>query len=576
MPTPSPIQLLPLHVIKLIVSHVVGSSRMKFDDVWTDSQEYKTLLKPLLWVSHNLRAIALPLYCNYFKIHIPILPQGANCVYDLLPRRPGDDRVSYKYLGHKTHHLAKELKVELDERAIYSGRALEVLSCVPYDGCAFPLVRKFALTLVTEELDDVDKSADIDLPRAQANIKAFVERADQLVPIVREIRVQLEDFYLTDSTDRLVGYLASLLFQLADRVNYDYEVGSATPVWQHLDTICNLTHITYTSLSSDESFLQSVRRNASTLQALDIDSEDEYVDIGGLIRNTDGSYVTYPCLLKLFLCWREDYDDDDRVVSSDVVPFPILQRLMILTEYPFGDDVVFRGNASTLECLNLKLTNSVVSVLCGFNVFTPLSHPKLQYVNIEDCEGDIPDLFATPIDYTQFVLGIGSRAHMRRIDIASIGRSIIPALSLPGAHTCIQVLKLPSLKFNLWDVFTLVKSLPLLADLHTRAPAIDNFPNTISKDELLAHVISNYAPMGERLRFWYVMCPGSYEAYTRAALCVLLLALKCPNFTHTATFRCQREPLMKAMEEIIASDSFQPYVPRLQRLLFKGWDGKQY
>ncbi|KAJ2044415.1 hypothetical protein H4S04_006226 [Coemansia sp. S16] len=572
MPTPSLIQLLPLHVVKLIVNHVVGSSRMKFDDVWTDSQEYKTLLKPLLWVSHNLRAIALPLYCNYFKIHIPIFPQGANGVYDLLPRRPGDDRASYKYLGHTTHHLAKELKVELDERAIYSGRALEVLSCVPYDGCAFPLVRKFALTLVTEELDNVDESAEIDLPRAQANIKAFVERVDQLAPIVREVRVRLEDFYLTDSADRLVGYLASLLFQLADRVNYDYEVGSATPVWQHLDTICNLTHITYTSLSSDESFLQSVRRNASTLQALDIDSEDEYVDIGGLIRNTDGSYVTYPCLLKLFLCWREDYDDDDRVVSSDVVPFPILQRLMILTEYPFGDDVVFRGNASTLECLNLKLTNSVVSMLRGFNVFTPLSHPKLQYVNIEDYEGDIPDLFATPIDYTQFVLGIGTRAHMRRIDIASIGRSIIPALSLPGAHTCIEVLKLSSLKFNLWDVFTLVKSLPLLADLHTRAPAIDNFPNAISKDELLAHVISNYAPMGERLRFWYVMCPDSYEAYTRAALCVLLLALKCPNFTHTATFRCQREPLMKAMEEIIASDAFQPYAPRLQRLLFKGWD----
>ncbi|KAJ2066469.1 hypothetical protein GGI08_001857 [Coemansia sp. S2] len=523
MPTPSLIQLLPLHVVKLIVNHVVGSSRMKFDDVWTDSQEYKTLLKPLLWVSHNLRAIALPLYCNYFKIHIPIFPQGANGVYDLLPRRPGDDRASYKYLGHTTHHLAKELKVELDERAIYSGRALEVLSCVPYDGCAFPLVRKFALTLVTEELDNVDESAEIDLPRAQANIKAFVERVDQLAPIVREVRVRLEDFYLTDSADRLVGYLASLLFQLADRVNYDYEVGSATPVWQHLDTICNLTHITYTSLSSDESFLQSVRRNASTLQALDIDSEDEYVDIGGLIRNTDGSYVTYPCLLKLFLCWREDYDDDDRVVSSDVVPFPILQRLMILTEYPFGDDVVFRGNASTLECLNLKLTNSVVSMLRGFNVFTPLSHPKLQYVNIEDYEGDIPDLFATPIDYTQFVLGIGTRAHMRRIDIASIGRSIIPALSLPGAHTCIEVLKLSSLKFNLWDVFTLVKSLPLLADLHTRAPAIDNFPNAISKDELLAHVISNYAPMGERLRFWYVMCPDSYEAYTRAAFDALLL-----------------------------------------------------
>ncbi|KAJ2878442.1 hypothetical protein H4R27_005813, partial [Coemansia aciculifera] len=495
MPTPSHIQLFPLHVVKLIVNHVVGSSRMEFDGVWPDSQEYKALLKPLLWVSHNFRAIALPLYCNYFKLSIPIFSHDTHGVYDLLPRRSGDDRVTYKCLGHSTHHLAKELKVELDERTVYSGRALEVLSRAPYDGCAFPLVRKFALTLVTEELGDVDEDVDIDLSRAEASIKAFVERIKLLAPIVSEIRVQLEDLYETELTNRLVGCLASQLYQLVGRINYDYQIGNTTPVWQHLDTIRNLTHITYTSLSSDESFLQSVRWNAPTLQALDIDSEDDYVNICGLIRNTDGSYVTYPRLLKLFLSWREDYDDHDRVVSRDVVPFPNLERLMILTEYPFGDDVVFRGNAGTLVCLNLKLTGSVISTLRSFNVFTPGSHPKLQYVNIEHYEEDIPDLFATPVDYAQFVFSIGPRAYIRRIDVASVGNSIIPALSPPGAHTCIQVLKLPSLKLSLWDVFTLVKSLPLLSDLQTRAPTIDNFSYDATKDDLLARVISDFAPI---------------------------------------------------------------------------------
>ncbi|KAJ2055189.1 hypothetical protein GGI17_006717, partial [Coemansia sp. S146] len=339
MPAPSPIQILPLHVVKLIVEHMVGSIRMVFDGVWPDSKEYKALLKPLLQVSHNFRAIALPLYCNYFKLNIPIFSHDTHGVYDLLSRRSGDDRTTYKHLGHSTHHLAKELKVELDERAIYSGRTLEVLSRAPYDGCAFPLVRKFTLTLVAEELDDEDESVTIDSSRAEANTRAFVERIKQLAPIVSEIRVQLEDLHLTELTDRLVGYLASQLYQLVCRINYDYQIGNTTPMWQHLDMIRNLTHITYTSLSSDESFLQSVRRNAPTLQALDIDSEDDYVDICGLIRNTDGSYVTYPRLLRLFLSWREDYADHDRVVSRDVVPFPNLQRLMILTEYPFGDDV---------------------------------------------------------------------------------------------------------------------------------------------------------------------------------------------------------------------------------------------
>ncbi|KAJ2748387.1 hypothetical protein GGI19_006131, partial [Coemansia pectinata] len=100
--------------------------------------------------------------------------------------------------------------------------------------------------------------------------------------------------------------------------------------------------------------------------------------------------------------------------------------------------------------------------------------------------------------------------------MASVGKFIIPALLSPGVHACMQVLKLPSLKLNLWDVFTLVKSLPLLTDLHTRAPTIDNFPYDATKEELLARVISNYAPMGEQLRFWHI--DNSRGKYTRAAL----------------------------------------------------------
>ncbi|KAJ1922919.1 hypothetical protein LPJ71_001033 [Coemansia sp. S17] len=552
MTIPSPFQFLPLFVVKLIVDHVVSSSRMEFDEVWTDSQKYKALLKPLLQVSRNFRAIALPLYCNYFKIKVSLSSQDAHGVYDLSSNHSGD-RNAYKYLGHTTHHLAKELEIELDERAVYSGMALEALSRAPYDGCAFPLVRKIALSLAMEELDDEDEGIEVDLSRAEANIREFVERIKQIAPTVSEIRVQLGDFE-TELTDNLVGYLASQLYQLVGRIDYDYQIGTTAPIWQHLDTIRNLTHITYTSADSDKGVLQSVRQNASTLQVLSFESEYNYVDICGIIRNTD------------------DFDDHERVVSPDVVPFPSLQQLMLMPEYPFGDDVVFRGNASTLKYLELGLTSSTASLLRGFNVFMPGSHPLLQHATFEFYEGGVLDLFATPIDYAQFVLGIGPRSHMRSIGISSVRQPLLSAFSSHGAHSCIQVLKLSNTP-GLWDVFTLVKSLPLLTDLHTCAPAIDNFPYNATKEELLVHVISNYTLVSERLRFWHIS--SSCGGYDKAALSVLLLALVCPNFTHAATFHCQREPLMKAMEEIIDSDAFQPYAPRLRRLLFKGWNSKQ-
>ncbi|KAJ2400098.1 hypothetical protein GGF41_007994, partial [Coemansia sp. RSA 2531] len=183
------------------------------------------------------------------------------------------------------------------------------------------------------------------------------------------------------------------------------------------------------------------------------------------------------------------------------------------------------------------------------------------HATFEFYEGGVLDLFATPIDFAQFVLGIGPRAHMRSIGMSSVCQPLLSALSSHGAHSCIQVLKLSNTP-GLWDIFTLVKSLPLLTDLYTCAPAIDNLPYKTIEEELLVHVISNYTLVSERLRFWHIS--SSSGGYVKAALSVLLLALVCPNFTHAATCHFQREPLMKAMEEIIDSDAFQPYAPRLR------------
>ncbi|KAJ2833203.1 hypothetical protein FBU31_001945 [Coemansia sp. 'formosensis'] len=567
-------QHLPPHVVKLIVDHVVGRSRAELNGFVKDSQVYKTLLKPLLRVSRNFRAIALPLYCNYFKLRVLLSSRNAHAVHDLLSSRSDYSRATYEYLGHPTHHLAKELEIELDERTVYSGRALESLTLTPYDGCAFPLVRKLTLNLVAEELDDESKNADIDLSQAETNIGAFVERIKLMTPVVSDIRVQPQDLYPPEINDHLVGSLASQLFQLVNRIDYDHNLGTTTPIWHHLDMIRDLTHITYVNVDNDVvHFLQSVRQNASTLQALDIESEYNYVDIRGLIRNIDGSYVTYPHLTKLYLYWQADCEEHDRVVSRNVVPFPSLQQLMIMAEYPFGDDVVFRGNASTLESLYIELPSSVTSMLCRLGVFTSVSHPRLQCVDIVSYDEDIPDSFDTPADYAQFILGIGPRAHTRRIYVESVDKFLLSVLLLPGAHLCIQVLKLESLRLSLWEIFTLVKSLPLLSDLHARCPTIDNFPYTVTKEELVAHVISNYTMISKRFQFWHIVF--SHKEHARSALCVLLLALVCPNFNHAATYRHERESFIKAMDDTINSAEFKPYAPRLQRLLLRGRNGTQ-
>ncbi|KAJ2067559.1 hypothetical protein GGI08_001317 [Coemansia sp. S2] len=582
MTTPSPIQLLPLHVVKLIVSHVVGSSRVKFDGVKKDSQEYKELLKPLLWVSHNLRAIALPLYCNYFMLHIPILSQGANGGYGSVTSSWSDFRATYKYLGHTTHHLAKELEIGLDERTIYSGMALEVLSCAPYDGCSFPLVRKLDLVFIDHGMDDDDMRANT--LQAEANISAFVERIRQIAPLVSEIRVQpvmqgsgeqLEDLPRRDSY--YFRQLVSRLFQLVGRIEYGDAVLSPISLESCLSKLCNIVHIKYKSEESFKNtneFVQLARRNAPTLQSLDIQTEDEDIDAASLFWCTDGRFVVYPCLLKLELHGPPTVRISQRQVFPGIVPFPSLRRLHVRRVYQFDDDTLFRGNETTLESLTIELTVSSTSMLRRYNVFKPASHPKLQYV-VTFFHGDIiPDIFESEADAVQFVLGIAPGAPVRTIYGAGHLGEPLAAISLQGNHMYIQVLSLAFTQLNFLDVVTLVKSLPLLSDLISNPPTLGQLPSAVTLDMFPADLANLYAtrmPVNERFRCWRFFY-FIRDCVVDTAICVLLLALICPNFDYATPSFTERKKFMQQMEAFIFSDTLKPYEPRLRRMLFNGWN----
>ncbi|KAJ2865901.1 hypothetical protein GGH94_001898 [Coemansia aciculifera] len=578
MPAPSPIQLLPLHVIKLIVSHVVDSIRLCYDGVKKDSKEYKALLKQLLQVSRNFRAIALPLYCNYFKLNIPIISQDARGVYDLLTSSRGDARITYRYLGHPTHHLAKELEIELDEWTIYSGRAVEVLSCAPYDIRSFPLVRKLELVFV-----DYDKGGDIRVNplRAEANISAFVERIRQMAPLVGEIRVEPviqgseEDLPRPDSY--YFGKLVSRLYQLVGRIEYGDAVFSVISLESCLDKLCNIVHIKHKSEDSFKNtneFLQLARRNALILQSFIIQTEDEDIDVSSLFRCTDGRFVTYPCLHKLELHGPPIVNISQRQVFPGAVPFPSLRRLHIRRVYQLDDDTLFRGNAATLESLAIELSTSSASMLRRYSVFTPASHPKLQYVDTFFHGDLVPDAFASKAGAVQFALNITPGAPVRSIYGAGCLGEPLAAILLQGNHLCIQVLSLAFTRLDFLDVVTLVKSLPLLSDLNSNPPTLGQPPSAVTLDMFPADLAQSYAswmPVNERFRCWKFFY-FIHDHFADTAICVLLLALVCPNFDYATPHFSERKKFMQQMEAFIISNTLKPYELRLRRLLFNGWN----
>ncbi|KAJ2334893.1 hypothetical protein GGI00_001635 [Coemansia sp. RSA 2681] len=570
----SPLQVLPLHVAKLIVDHVVGCSRLVFDGIAINSDKYMGLLKPLLWSCHNLRAIAYARYCSHFYLALTSL-EGT--LSSALPRAG-----AHVYLGYPTHHLAKEAQVELFEEDIYSGKALQLLTSATYGSRAFPLARKIVFHIIitggegeeyeTSEAEETGDSEQTDRVRLTTickvgqSVSAFVQQIRQMAPMVSEISVLANDPNgPRDISSLYYSNVVSQLYRLATRIEYSYVDDISVPVELRLDEIRDLTHIKYASEASDDRIMQLARQNSQTLHYLAIFSKEGF-DAAGLIRNTDGSCSTYPRLRMLKLDADYEFKGPQRSVFGGAIPFPNLKRLTICLLSPFDSHPFFRGNAAALEVLEMKLSIPMVSMFCQHNVFTLVSHPKLHCVNIKYAAGLIPDVFPTAMEYMRFVLSIGPGASVREIEEPPSDTKPITTLPLLGNYACIQVLSLPSTKLELWDVFALIKSLPLLSDLHTTPPSLGVLPAGVTQANLSVYVQATYSEIGGRFRCWHLKS-YRFGNHTEIVKCVLLLALACPNLSYIVPSPGRREAFMRQMKNTIATKLFKPHEPRMKRLL---------
>ncbi|KAJ2508889.1 hypothetical protein IWW47_000355 [Coemansia sp. RSA 2052] len=219
MPALSPLQILPLHVVKLVVGHVVGSSRLVFDGVHAGTIAYRGLLRPLLWACHNFRTIARPLYCSHTVLTL------SSAAFDSHDQE--DTYMDYLYLGYPTRQLTKQLCILVDERAVCSGEALELLRRAPYAGRAFPLVCTLTFVFVS---DRMNKSIVPDSLQAEANINAFAQRVKQMAPAASEIKVRPSHQEGFRGITLRFGQLVSQLFQLVGRIDLDLSRERSAPI----------------------------------------------------------------------------------------------------------------------------------------------------------------------------------------------------------------------------------------------------------------------------------------------------------------------------------------------------------
>ncbi|KAJ2466209.1 hypothetical protein GGI03_002240 [Coemansia sp. RSA 2337] len=557
MRTFSPFQLLPPHVVQLVVNHVAGSSRLQLSGVTSNSVEYKRLLVPLMRVCCNFRAIALPLYCRDFRLHMFVRTDKVDIEECSWTTRTDNSNSTL-------HLLAREIFIRVYINDICEGHALRLLSARPYNGCAFPQARKLTFELVV--CRTYAGEPEYTYPGADDNTSAFIKRIKEMSPRVSKIYLGIS-YKSGDSapgSGKHMRFLVSKLSELTDTTFFtddcDELLKSPDPV-----PVCKLACIEFEIKKDANQITQLVRLNALTLQTIGICSRGD-VDISGLIRDPDdGEYVEYPRARTLTMWFRSDSVVSQRPNFKGAVPFPNLQRLVLGSGHPFGDDVLFRGNGATLKYLSLSLTSEFVTLLTRHNVFTSTSHPKLLYVAIHLPFAFYPDELVEATTYLKFGYGIAPGAPVRSIVADGFMDKVITQnIPLLGSDSNIQYLSLSHTSLSFWDVVSLVKSLPLLSDLHTGSSGIVVLPQGITEEKLPEYVLATYAPMGKRFRCWHL---SSADYPMQVVISVLLLALICPNFDHAAVGYTRSQLFMEILQRQIYMPGFKQYAPRLKRLL---------
>ncbi|KAJ2026426.1 hypothetical protein IWW57_003041 [Coemansia sp. S610] len=347
----TPFQYLPLHIVRPIINYVVSGA---------NSCGYKEkLLIPLLWVCHSFRDIVLLRF--FYKCKVSLGFFGIDYVkpYITWPSSPLKP-------VYATYHLAKSLEIELKIRRVCSGDASRVLSAPPFVGVAFPQVSKLSLSPIWEssreveyegyedeenEYSDDDSTSDL-----ACDIEDFVRRIKRMAPAISVISVYSLHLWSSDGESTDDYRLANLYMAL-------FKIGKATVIDDFAGSMCYSTDLGLvrdlvrlnSPLNAHSDQLLLLARHNTPTQYLDLESVQAN-DLTGLLRDPDsGKYVECSHLhtLKLESTWNSLKSHN--VACTRAIVFPHLRRLQIEENYPSGDDVLFRGNAATLEQLDMTL-----------------------------------------------------------------------------------------------------------------------------------------------------------------------------------------------------------------------------
>ncbi|KAJ2095850.1 hypothetical protein GGI16_005064, partial [Coemansia sp. S142-1] len=566
MTTLSLFQTLPMSIVDKIVEYLEGSSKNLCDSNLDKHNKRKKVLRPLLHVSEYWRAAALGSLCDNCEICLDDSPEGYIVRYHALP-------VGFPFPQYRGEILAKLVVVCVPSMIDIFGRKFSTdPSLLTPDFPIFPSATKLIVYQMEDEPRTIHNIFPVRNPEPVNRSKVIVDFASallRLTPVATD--VVLSFFFLGSSKrkDRKNRGLCNIFVSELCRgtissIHVESRTGPPLPSFK-LNGITQLTRITQGSSMVCTPFAQLAYNNARTLQELSTRLEGE-TEFRTLIYGSKATQAVYCSLSSLSIQIAGMPYGTSWAAIKDAAPFPVLRKLDVLDAYPFEDNLFFRGNGSTLQCLNVPFDAVSKNIFGRFGILERRGFTRMRSIAIGP-EGNEAENQEVVVGPANDFIGRQARRMAEVATTLSLGyysndAQLYNSILRTRRTAVIRHLELRVFLLDTAHVIDMVTRLPNLVSLELgikgSVPNIEAIPASGHPSILLAN---HYQCLNTNFRKLVVIDDGvnNDKRAREIAVVAVQITVLCPNFRHVDLARDMRNTFSREIAWATVNPPFLPY-----------------
>ncbi|KAJ2868590.1 hypothetical protein GGI22_000795 [Coemansia erecta] len=335
-------------------------------------------------------------------------------------------------------------------------------------------------------------------------------------------------------------------------------------------TPSNITDLTiYWNEGSAQDATALMHMNAKQLLRLTL-TKVKTNDFHRLLITSEGQNVTYTSLVSLrIMLQQQSYETAENrpTFGPTAVPFPKLAWLYIESLYPFGDDVVFRGNMGTLRSMCIRTNEATLAMLNTAKTFARGRFTALQTVKLHSYMDAIESTHTSWLrEYIQFFECIHQCVENLQVVFGAASRRLLARIHRELEFAMLRQLDVCEAHLSLRDILRTLKAVPALQRLRSRLAAVPMFLSTAQNASRVAGFCQKHRNASARFQQWDIYYGEARPDTSYSSVYAAFLAVVCPHFV---CLRVQQKSHDKHCAGIAALQrtTFGAYAARLQRLL---------